>query len=445
MHPSFFDELNRIWFDKVAADLTEAARAKLPKKDFAVPASKSNTGEKAYPIPDRQHARSALGFAKMHGDSADYARVRAKVEAKFPDMLKKGSEEKKEKTFFERNPNLGKFIRGNAAATGFALSNAGLAAGLAHLSRQSAGKPGAADILTRMRKASPTPVDDRFAMDAYGGGGFMPSARLIDDGSSPLSHVRISPDAAPEILAHELGHAEWNRNRVGRVTQGRAGQAFRVGAQASGLVGLGAGLLSDNPKVHAAATLAPIALYAPTLLNEAAASIKGIKHIRGAGGSLGGYAKMMAPAFGTYLASAGHAVGSNLASQGIGGGIRSLFHKKRSEPDQVKEGSGTLAGLGPVLNTAEHAAVPGGVKERLIGALANRFSHPMDLAGLGVLGLPAADQLQAHTRAGLSGKYNKEEVKKREVLPHVAHPLAELGGLGMIAAPVAAQMLRGQH
>ena len=74
--------------DKTAADLTPAARAKLPGSDFAVKAKKSNTGQEAYPIPDRQHARSALGFAKMHGDSADLAAVRKKIQAKYPDMLK---------------------------------------------------------------------------------------------------------------------------------------------------------------------------------------------------------------------------------------------------------------------------------------------------------------------------------------------------------------------
>lgn len=74
-------------FLKFAAELTEEKRDDLPKKDFAVPASKSNTGEKAYPIPDRQHAASALGFAKMHGDSADLTKVKAKVEAKYPDMV----------------------------------------------------------------------------------------------------------------------------------------------------------------------------------------------------------------------------------------------------------------------------------------------------------------------------------------------------------------------
>jgi alkylhydroperoxidase/carboxymuconolactone decarboxylase family protein YurZ len=75
-------------FEKISAELTPEARSKLPGKDFAVKAKKSNTGKEAYPIPDRQHARSALGFAKMHGDEADLSAVRAKIKAKYPDMLK---------------------------------------------------------------------------------------------------------------------------------------------------------------------------------------------------------------------------------------------------------------------------------------------------------------------------------------------------------------------
>jgi hypothetical protein len=73
---------------KTAAELTSEARADLPKKDFAVSAKKSNTGAPSYPVENRQHAASALGFAKMHGDSADLAAVRAKIKAKYPDMLK---------------------------------------------------------------------------------------------------------------------------------------------------------------------------------------------------------------------------------------------------------------------------------------------------------------------------------------------------------------------
>lgn len=67
--------------------LSPEARADLPKKDFAVSSKKSNTGKEAYPIPDRRHAGIALGFAKMHKDTADYDAVRAKVKAKYPDLL----------------------------------------------------------------------------------------------------------------------------------------------------------------------------------------------------------------------------------------------------------------------------------------------------------------------------------------------------------------------
>lgn len=67
--------------------ISPEAREKLPKKDFAVGPKKSNTGKEAYPIPDRRHAGIALGFSKMHGDTADYQAVRAKVKAKYPDML----------------------------------------------------------------------------------------------------------------------------------------------------------------------------------------------------------------------------------------------------------------------------------------------------------------------------------------------------------------------
>lgn len=76
---------------KIAAPLTAEQREDMPKKDFAVGPKSSNTGEEAYPIPDRRHAAVALGMAKMHHDSADLAKVRAKVKAKYPDMLDKAA------------------------------------------------------------------------------------------------------------------------------------------------------------------------------------------------------------------------------------------------------------------------------------------------------------------------------------------------------------------
>ena len=90
MKAGFLSELEKIAAEVPAvkqADLSPEARSNLPKKDFAVSAKKSNTGKEAYPVEDRQHARSALGFAKMHHDQGDLAAVRAKIKAKYPDML----------------------------------------------------------------------------------------------------------------------------------------------------------------------------------------------------------------------------------------------------------------------------------------------------------------------------------------------------------------------
>lgn len=54
--------------------LTAAQRAALPASDFVFPA------DRRYPIPDREHAAIALGYAK---GTADEAAVRAAVRKKF--------------------------------------------------------------------------------------------------------------------------------------------------------------------------------------------------------------------------------------------------------------------------------------------------------------------------------------------------------------------------
>lgn len=73
---------------KLGYEIKPSDRPSIPKKEFAQP-GKMEAGHKGkYPIPDRQHAKSALGFAKMHGDKGAEAAVRAKIHAKYPDMLK---------------------------------------------------------------------------------------------------------------------------------------------------------------------------------------------------------------------------------------------------------------------------------------------------------------------------------------------------------------------
>jgi hypothetical protein len=85
---------------KVAAVLTAASRAKISKKNFAIPQKAENAGEKKksgnYPIPDKKHARAALSLVSQHGTPEEKAQVRAKVHAKFPEL---GGSEKKAALF----------------------------------------------------------------------------------------------------------------------------------------------------------------------------------------------------------------------------------------------------------------------------------------------------------------------------------------------------------
>jgi hypothetical protein len=84
MAAGFQDEL-----EKISSELTPEGRSHVAPKNFAVSSKESNTGKPAYPIPDKAHARSALGFAAMHGDKKDVSEVRKDVEKKFPGMVQK--------------------------------------------------------------------------------------------------------------------------------------------------------------------------------------------------------------------------------------------------------------------------------------------------------------------------------------------------------------------
>ena len=73
------------------AKLTAKTRQSLPKSDFALPGKgegPKGAGSGSYPIPDKSHARNALSRVAQHGSSAEKAKVRAKVHAKFPGIGK---------------------------------------------------------------------------------------------------------------------------------------------------------------------------------------------------------------------------------------------------------------------------------------------------------------------------------------------------------------------
>lgn len=72
-----------------------------------------------------------------------------------------------------------------------------------------------------------------------------------------------------------------------------------------------------------------------------------------------------------------------------------------------------------------------------VGQHLERNSHAYDLAGLGVLAAPSAVELGSEAqKARKGGKVNRGAVGKG---------LAEVGGLGILAAPVAASMLARKH
>lgn len=66
------------------AELTTKKRNNLSKKSFALP------GSRAYPIPDKNHARNALARVSQFGTPAQKAEVKSKVKSKFPSIGKKG-------------------------------------------------------------------------------------------------------------------------------------------------------------------------------------------------------------------------------------------------------------------------------------------------------------------------------------------------------------------
>lgn len=64
------------------AKLTTSKRASLPKKDFGLPGKgegPKGTGSGSYPMPDREHASLAKGFAKRFASPAERAKIDAKA------------------------------------------------------------------------------------------------------------------------------------------------------------------------------------------------------------------------------------------------------------------------------------------------------------------------------------------------------------------------------
>ena len=81
------------------AVLTSTARKRMPSSSFALPGKgkgPSGKGAGAYPINDAEHGRKALQLGaksvkKGNLSPASYARIKAKVKAKFPGIKQGGA------------------------------------------------------------------------------------------------------------------------------------------------------------------------------------------------------------------------------------------------------------------------------------------------------------------------------------------------------------------
>lgn len=141
----------------------------------------------------------------------------------------------------------------------------------------------------------------------------------------------------PHVLAHELGHAEFDKTMLGKATQNLpVGQlrnpmlSMGIGAASGALTGM-----SDNETVQRVGRWAPLALQAPMLMSEAAASLKGHSNLKRLGATaeqLKRYRRTMLPAFGTYAGAAALSPAAAHVAQGA-----TLHHRGELERLRAKQ------------------------------------------------------------------------------------------------------------
>lgn len=203
--------------------------------------------------------------------------------------------------------------------------------------------PGDSALMSRVRQNATVPIHDApNGVNAYVAPASTGFGRKINDMAldqigmkgteiGPKGAVLLGKDSrAPGALAHELGHADLQSSRLGRVVQNTPTRALGMGASGVGLISGGLSGLSDDPRTRALGLAAPAIAAAPMLASEGLASFKAVRHLRGAGASKGQMwraAKTLLPAFGTYAAHAGKGVANAAIAQGLMGSAREALNE----------------------------------------------------------------------------------------------------------------------
>lgn len=213
---------------------------------------------------------------------------------------------------------------GGIVAVGGGAAGGGLASHLAATTPESS-----SHLLEKLRSGTKTPI---VHTDIVNGRDFSNGALYDFDGKRVVIGKNMAK--SPAALAHELGHAEIAKSRLGRLVQNKATNA--VGTL-SPYIGVGTGALtgySDNKNVQRAGVLAPLLAAAPQLAYEGGASLHALRSLRRAGASrkeMLRAAGTLAPAFGTYAANAGLGVAGAAYSQAVVRGARRELARQNAQ------------------------------------------------------------------------------------------------------------------
>lgn len=222
-------------------------------------------------------------------------------------------------------------LLGGAGALGgtIAIPLAGQAAQAA--AAREAAMEGGEELVGRLSKASPVPIvrDPRGGMGAYMSRRASKMMGMGDEAKILLPHGK----GAGGVLAHEMGHAQFDKGLGGKLTQNIPARiAFGLSSLASPVAGAAAGYGIEDPRIGlGVAAGVPLAIAAPTLISEGVASFKGMRNLRRAGASpeqLRRAGKTLRRAFGTYAGKSLMDTGLGVGGYGVGRYVR-----KSSEPE----------------------------------------------------------------------------------------------------------------
>jgi hypothetical protein len=173
-------------------------------------------------------------------------------------------------------------------------------------------------------------------------GGIRQDSSVLGGHYNPFSKEVVTQAMDPEVLAHELGHAEIDRSALGKLVQNPVTTLMgNAGSQAGFAGGIYSGYQDeksgDSHKLRDGALLAGI--HAPQLGYEAAATLKGRRMLQEAGvKDLSSYNNRLGRAWGTYA--------MNPVAAGLNYGLGRVLGSRAARGDKAKTKQADLKTIG---------------------------------------------------------------------------------------------------